>query len=91
MIDDGCLGYGRAAGTGPPHSLSVQGHLIARKDGFGSTAGCADGCMSTAIAPLGRMDGGRVEKGVWICPLPTVVLTGVNRGLGFAVGRDRGR
>jgi len=35
-------GNGRAAGTGPPHPLGVlTGHLIAGKDGFGSTAGCA--------------------------------------------------
>jgi len=35
-------GNGRAAGTGPPHPLGVlTGHLIAGKDGLGSTAGCA--------------------------------------------------
>jgi len=34
-------GKGRAAGTGPPQPLGVLiGHLIAGKDGFGSTAGC---------------------------------------------------
>jgi len=34
-------GKGRAAGTGPPHPLGVLiGHLIAGKDGLGSTAGC---------------------------------------------------
>ena len=35
-------GKGRAEGTGPPHPLGVLiGYLIAGKDGFGSTAGCA--------------------------------------------------
>jgi len=35
-------GKGRAEGTGPPHPLGVLiGHLIAGKDGLGSTAGCA--------------------------------------------------
>ena len=35
-------GKGRAEGTGPPHLLGVLiGHLIAGKDGLGSTAGCA--------------------------------------------------
>jgi len=36
------FGNGRAAGTGPPHPLGILiGYLIAGKDGFGSTAGCA--------------------------------------------------
>jgi len=35
-------GKGRAEGTGPHHPLGVLiGHLIAGKDRFGSTAGCA--------------------------------------------------
>jgi len=37
-----CQGNGRAAGTGLPHPLGVLiGYLIAGKDGFRSTAGCA--------------------------------------------------
>jgi len=42
VFDFFCSGKGRAEGTGPPHPLGVLiEYLIARKDGYGSTAGCA--------------------------------------------------